>query len=161
MTVLDASTLINLRNAGILGRILDLPGRTFGVGPQVLLECRYPASELCSETGVPVVELSDDNISASAFFHLQEQYGLGMGETECLVLAQQIDGRMVCSDDRRARAMCVQVLGEHRVTGSIGLLREAVSCKLITAQEATHAVQKMRSMGGYLPELPLNYFDLL
>jgi len=44
-----------------------------------------------------------------------------------------------------------RVLGESRLTGSIGLLREAVKAGLLTQAEAFAAYRLMRERGGFLP----------
>jgi len=156
VTILDASAIINLINGGVLDVILSLPGYKFAVGPQALDECTQQRSAILTLTSI--VFLSDDDIPASLFFALLDQYQLGLGETECLALASRHGGE-VCTDDRKARKMCAKVLGPERVFGSARLLREAVAAKVLSAEGAIGAYQAMRVAGAFLPEIPDAYFS--
>jgi predicted nucleic acid-binding protein len=157
VTILDASALINLINGGVLGKVLNLPNRSFAVGPQVLGECATHREIIDPFLGQALRVLSDDELSASLFFSLLERYELGIGETECLTLADQYDGG-VCTDDRKARNMCTSKIGSDRVLGSVRLLREAVSADLLSPEEAIQAYQTMKARGAFLPDVPSDYF---
>ncbi len=155
MIILDASAIINLINGGILDVILTLPDYKFAVGPQVLDECTQNRSAV---RGMKVLFfLSDEDIPASLYFALLDQYQLGLGETECLAIASSHGGE-VCTDDRKARKMCGAVLGPERVFGSARLMREAVAAKVLSTEDAINAYRKMRAAGAFLPAIPDTYF---
>jgi predicted nucleic acid-binding protein len=157
VTILDASSVINLINGGVLAAILDLPNHKFAIGPQVMLECAGDQDFIRMHMGNTLSEMSDEQIPASLFFALLEEHGLGLGETECLVLAIEHNGS-VCTDDRKARKMCAAALGRERVLGTVRLLRESVAADILSADDAIVAYETMRSNGAFLPEIPQDYF---
>ena len=109
--------------------------------------------------GVGSIEvLDDDDLPASLFFQLRNTYGLGPGETECLAFAS-IGSQVVCCDDRAARSMIATEIGKKRVTGSLGLLIQAVHFGVIELVEAFAKYEKMRLSGGFLPAWTLEQFQ--
>ncbi len=133
--ILDASTLLNLANGEVLSKVLRLPGTSFQV------------------SGVEAGRLAlvdDKLISVSRFLRAKAEWQLDNGETECILAAAEVGCSVAC-DDKAARKVIARVLGESRVTGSIGLLREAVQAGLLTQAEAFAAYQLMRQRGGFLP----------
>ena len=50
-------------------------------------------------------------------------------------------------------------IGTGRMTGTVGLLREAVAEGLLTAEEACGAYNQMKRLGGFLPKLSLSDFQ--
>lgn len=100
---------------------------------------------------------SDNYVPASVYLELLGRHQLGPGETECLCAAM-VYGWSVCCDDRRARRILAAELGEERLCGSIGLLREAVRDGLTTREEALAAYEQMKSRGGFLPDIDESFF---
>jgi predicted nucleic acid-binding protein len=157
--IFDASSLINLINGGVFDTVLTIQAHQFYLGPLVYSECG-------TDFGIKIGEalatnklalLDDSRANGSVFLDLMEQFRLGEGETECLALSLGTDFG-ICSDDRKARRVCELRLGRERVTGSLGLLREAVQLGLLTAEEAIRIYIKMKVAGGFLPEIDVTFF---
>jgi len=158
--ILDASSAINLVHGEVLGAVLRLPGYTFCIGPQVLEECEGEAEELRAAVAQGrLTQLDDSQLSGSSFVELLEEYGLGLGETECLAFALRDQRLSFSSDDRKARATGKAILGGARVLGTLFLLRECVQHHLLTSEAARTAYDQMIERGGFLPDLPTDYFD--
>jgi len=157
--VLDASTLINLANGEVFAKIVSLPGRSFQVSPVVLRESRTVGKAIRAAVKRGDIEwVDDDAIDAQEFEDALEEWGLGPGETECILAAKALGCAVAC-DDGAARQVILLELGQPRMTGTVGLLREAVAAGLLTAQQAFDAYQEMKRLGGYLPRLALSDFQ--
>ena len=52
-----------------------------------------------------------------------------------------------------------RVIGAPRRTGTVGLLRQAISAGFLTPEAAFEAYQQMKTCGGYLPRLALSDFQ--
>jgi len=157
--VLDASTLINLANGEVFAKVLSLPGRSFQVSPVVLSESRTVAKAIRAAVRRGDIEwVDDDAIDAHEYEDALEGWGLGPGETECILAAKAL-GYSVACDDRAARRVIERELGQARMTGTIGLLRQTVVAGLLTPQEAFAAYQQMERLGGYLPRVALSDFE--
>jgi predicted nucleic acid-binding protein len=157
--VLDACAIINLVNGSVFDTVLNLRGYGFFVGSQASGECGEATSIVLQQAiqTERVTVINDDAVTASNFLALLQQYGLGDGETESLTFTQSL-GYMICTDDKRARLVSAELLGNDRVIGSLGLLKRAVQQQLLTASEAFGAYQKMKTAGGFLPEIDLSFF---
>jgi predicted nucleic acid-binding protein len=97
-------------------------------------------------------------IAPTHFADILDRYELGLGETECIVHAGQLD-LSVCTDDRAARAATMAHLGEARVLGSLRLIRECVCAGIITSGQAYVGYEMAVSQGAFLPIMPPSYFD--
>lgn len=141
--------------------VLDLPGKRWFIGPLVLGECEQdgaiPAELQRAIDHEKIVLLDDSDISGTIFLHFLQVYELGEGETECLAFGE-ISDFMVCCDDRKARRMIAQELGEHRVTGSLGLMKEAVKTGMLSVAEAMAAYSRMKAAGAFLPNIEPDFF---
>jgi predicted nucleic acid-binding protein len=158
--LLDASSVIDLINGQILGVILELPDHEFVIGPQALGECskRHPEIDQAIADG-RILLAADEQIPAQRFIELLSELELGFGETECMVLSEFCEEYVICCDDKRARAVGTTKFGSGRVTGTIALIRKCVSAGLLTKLSARQTVEMMKVMGGYLPEIPDDFFD--
>jgi predicted nucleic acid-binding protein len=157
--IFDASSLINLVNGEGFDIVLAIQDHEFYLGPLVYSESG-PGCEakIGRALGNKKLTLLDDNeATSSVFLDLLERFGLGDGETECLAFSVGTDF-VVCSDDRKARQICEIIIGKEKVTGSLGLLREAVHLGLRTADEAFEIYIKMKTAGGFLPDIDLTFF---
>lgn len=159
---LDACTIIFLTNGNVLDVILKLQGRTWFVGQIVFDECRIdgkviPELQKAVDDG-RITLLDGSEIDAGDFLNLLQKHGLGDGETECVAYSI-LDGRVVCTDDRKARNVIIINLGQDKVIGSLGLLREAVNQGLLTSVDAMNAHNLMVSKGAFLPSISSNFFD--
>lgn len=160
IVVLDASTLINLDNGDVLAEVLSLPGRTFQISPEVLRESRSVAKAIkAAEERGDIDWVDDTAIDAEEYEDALSVWELGPGETEC-ILAAKAQGCSVACDDGAARKVIEREIGVPRMTGTVGLLREAVVAGLVTAEEAFEAYQQMKRLGGFLPTLSLGDFKL-
>ncbi len=105
------------------------------------------------------MSLADDReLPANTFIDFLALYDLGDGETECLAFADNDAAIVICSDDSAARAVASQRFGSERVVGSLYLLRECVRQNLIIHVQARAVYELMKYRGGFLPELPDDYF---
>ena len=159
---LDACTIIFLTNGKVLDSILRLQGRTWFVGQFVLDECHkdgrvIPELQQAIDDG-RITLLDGSEISAADFLNLLQRHGLGDGETECLAYSI-FDGRVVCTDDKKARNIIISISGGDKVIGSLGLLKEAVKQGLLTSVDAMKAYNLMVAKGAFLPTIPSNFFD--
>jgi predicted nucleic acid-binding protein len=151
--ILDASTLLNLANGEVLSKVLRLPGVTFQVSGVVRDESRTIAQAIDAAVDAGRLALVDDKlISVSRFLRAKAEWQLDNGETECILAAAAIGCSVAC-DDKAARKVIAKTLGESRLTGSIGLLREAVRAGLLRQAEAFAAYRLMRERGGFLPAI--------
>ncbi|MCR5883734.1 hypothetical protein LRS03_13050 [Rhizobacter sp. J219] len=151
--ILDASTLLNLANGEVLSKILRVPGLQFQVSAVVRDESRTVALAIDSAVAAGGLALVDDKlIGVAQFLRAKAEWQLDNGETECILAAITLGCAVAC-DDKAARRVIAQVLGEARLTGSIGLLRQAVRAGLLTKIDAFAAYQLMRERGGFLPEI--------
>lgn len=151
--ILDASTLLNLANGEVLSKVLRLPSTSFQVSGVVRDESRTVAQAIDAAVASGRLALVDDRlISVSRFLRAKAEWQLDNGETECILAAVEIGCSVAC-DDKAARKVIVRVLGEDRLTGSIGLLREAAKAGLLTHTRAFAAYRLMRERGGFLPAI--------
>ncbi|HWZ42987.1 MAG TPA: hypothetical protein VNW97_05900 [Candidatus Saccharimonadales bacterium] len=156
--IFDASSIINLLNGDAMDSVLSLPDSSFCIGPLALEECKQQRELINALIRQGSIELLDDtNMPASVFSALQRRYDLGVGETECLAFA--IDQQLTVScDDHKARVMVSGRLTSLRVIGSISLLSRCVQQGLLSPEEAETKYRRMKSRGGFLPNLPPGYF---
>ena len=159
IVVLDASTLINLVNGEVLGKVLRIPGAQYLVSAVVRGESKSisEAIDIAVETELLGL-VNDELITIAQFRQAKRELRLDDGETECILAALALDCSIGC-DDGAARACAERALGAQRLTGSIGLLRKAVVAGLLTADEAFASFSLMKVRGGYLPDLGLADFQ--
>lgn len=160
VVILDASTLINLANGGVLGDVLALNEFEFLVGEAVIEEIPSIAEEIKQVVAIGLLRFVDDNvITATAFSQAKQEMQLGDGETECILAAALMGCCIACDDKQARRAAKTRLKPEDRVTGSIGLLRALCAAGRISPEEALAAYQLMIERGGYLPEASLELFS--
>lgn len=158
----DSCALFNLANGNALATVVTLPRSRFLLSKGVYAESRSIASLLDEliESG-RMTWLDDSAIPADEYLRLKSAHQLGDGETECL--AACLDSKYICvTDDLAARRACIRELGETKVTGSIGLLRACVNAQLIDRRAAFISFEKMRMLGGFLPQMNIeNMFPVV
>ncbi len=159
IVVLDASTLINLDHGDMLAKVLSLPGRTFQISPEVLRESRTVAKAIKAAVERGDLEWVDDTaIDADEYEDALAAWELGPGETECILAARALNCSVAC-DDGAARRVIEGEIGAARMTGTVGLMRDAVAAGLLKAEEAFEAYLQMKRLGGFLPKLLLVDFQ--
>jgi predicted nucleic acid-binding protein len=158
--IIDASSVINLDNVQALNLVTGLKGRTFWISPLVLGECNpaCAAEILRLEQSRRIRFVDPNNISAEVFLGYLENYNLGEGETECLVLCLG-HPYVLCCDDHKARYIASHLLAPERIIGSLRLLKWCVFEGLMSPEEAFSLYDAMKASGGFLPEMPLAWFS--
>jgi predicted nucleic acid-binding protein len=157
--VIDACSVINLTNVGALEHALSLTKCRLAVGPLVLTECHGDAAAQVAAAQVDGLLdfVNDDDFPADLYLQLLDEHELGEGETECIAIAQ-LEGLTVCCDDRRARRIARELLGEERVVGSLRLLKWCVEEEVITCEKAHEYALQMRAAGGFVPAMGHEFF---
>ncbi len=158
--VLDSSSSINLYNGNMFETVLDLTvgGFCFYMGTIVRGECGNLATFIEEQVSKGrIIILHGKSLTPTEFSRVLLLYGLGLGETECIVHAEH-QSFSVCTDDNAARRATDTHLGPGRVLGSLTLIRECVCRKKITADAAYIAYESMKAKGAFLPQVPLTYF---
>ena len=157
--ITDASSIINLSNAGALDLVTALPDVTICVSPLVVGECEPTcAAELLAHQKRGTIRFVDaDEIASETFLSLLGEHELGEGETECLALLLNGDYNFCC-DDGKARSVGIALSDESHVMGSIRLLKRAVEAQLCTPEEAFQYYRQMKDAGGFLPDVSAEWF---
>lgn len=159
IVVLDASTLINLDNGEAFAQVVSIPGRSFQVSAEVLRESRTVAVAIKAAMQQGQIALVDDSaIDADDYEDAIAAWQLGPGETECILAAKSLGCSVAC-DDGAARKVIKREIGVGRLTGTVGLLRDAIAAGLTTPEAAFESYQQMKRRGGFLPDLKLADFQ--
>lgn len=159
--IMDACSVINLHNGGVLALACSLDIGEFRIGPIAGGEC----SADCAKTLAALHDdglihyLADSPLDGDDFLAFVDDHRLGDGEAECIMLAALDEDSVVCCDDMRGRKKVVALLGEERLTGSIGLLTRLVANGHMDSDAAYTAYLTMREHGGFLPDLQPGYFE--
>jgi predicted nucleic acid-binding protein len=158
--IIDASSVINLDNAGALEIVAQLQKRNLCLSPLVIGECHPTCAaklaELEKQGAIWFVD--PEKISAEIFLQLLEEHDLGEGETECIALALK-HPFVLCCDDQKARNVATNLIGAERVVGSLRLIKWCVADGLLTSTAAFKIYQSMKAAGGFLPELNQSWFE--
>lgn len=158
--IMDACSIINLHNGGVLRCICSIPNVHIQVGPIVGGEC----SEDCAlaiaslHSDGDLEYLEDNDLEIDYFLTFVDENKLGDGESECILLASLDEESSICCDDRRGRTKAIELIGEERVLGSLRLLKFAVHHDILDPTEAFEAYELMRAAGGFLPTIEIAYF---
>lgn len=157
--ILDTCSIINLAKGTVLEVTLAIPEHAFAIGPLVRGECVELADEITEKIESGQITLLDDSIlSASRIDQIATENNLGVGESEGIAFCEVNPGLTLCTDDRRARAIASQLLGQNRVVGTEDLLLLAVTATLLAAADAFRVHELMRARGAFLPERDRAFF---
>lgn len=152
--VVDTCSLLNWVNGGAFDAIVSLPVTLYVVGPLVESESTTIAQTLAQHFGSgKLVRLRNEDLDAVAFLELIDKYGLGEGETECLAHALVSSDLIVCTDDRKARGVVTALIGQPRLTGTIGLLLRCFRNGAIKTEELLRSHEMMVEAGAFLPKI--------
>lgn len=157
--LLDSSSVINLHNAGALALVSRLKRCRFWLPPMVVSECQVgsAAAILELQAADAIGFLDDDIVPTDRFLELLELHELGDGETECIAICE-LNGHMLCCDDRKAREAASTLFGQDRVVGTIRVLRWCVEEGLADCGQAHDLFRSMRAAGGFLPNTDRTFF---
>jgi predicted nucleic acid-binding protein len=153
LTCTDACCINNLINGKAVDAVAAANHRRFcveGIIQDEVIQNREELERLI-RSGL-VQEFLGDNVKASEVGDVAAKHNIGLGEAECIAIGKKA-GANVASDDSRARRAATNELGERRVTGTLGLLREAVARKTMTPSQAFESYRRMVEKGGYLPKV--------
>jgi predicted nucleic acid-binding protein len=154
--VFDASTLILLAKVELLDIFLDdfqgSPLLPAAVQAESTGEPRRPDGLLIwqriQEGRLTVQEIQQPGVLS----RLLQDFRLGLGEAEAIVLALEIgESAVVATDDRNAIRAC-KVLRIGFVT-SLGILARAVERGLVTGEEGARFLEKLRAYGRFRNEV--------
>lgn len=156
----DSCSLINLLNCNKLNEVLNIPNYVFYLGHSAY-------DELCKvdDQCLKINKLLDsgslllykDDIDVLRLEELFNLYGLGDGETEAILICSK-ENFKICCDDRLARKMSVEEIGNGNVMGSLRLLKFAVIHNIIECTDAFASYIDMIYKGGFLPKNIGNHF---
>jgi predicted nucleic acid-binding protein len=149
--ILDSSSLINLINSEVFDEVLKIPSAEFYIEGMVRRETvsHKDTVDVLLATG-KILLIDENSVSGRRFLEIIDTLEIGDGESECIVIAEE-GGFLVCSDDRKARTATAKTCGDQSLTGSIGLLKQAVSAGLIDTATALAAHAVMCEKGAFLP----------
>lgn len=156
---IDASSVINLNNAGALPTICKLKRCRLWLSPIVVSECEptCAATILQLQQTDAIGFVDDDKVPGELFLSLLSEHELGEGETESIAVSKTL-GYQLCCDDKKARAVAEEILGPSSVVGSLRLLRWCVEEKLLACTRAYEIFIKIKATGGFVPQTPQEFF---
>lgn len=143
----------------MLAVVCELPNTEVALSPIVVSECGLDcAAEIIALQAAGRVHfVLDDEISPDRFLELVNDYDIGDGELESISICETTD-RTFCTDDAAARRLATNLLGAGKVMGSLRLLKLSVESSLLMCTEAFAGYNQMRNCGGFLPDLPNDFF---
>ena len=156
MLVFDASTLILLAKSELLDIFLDDFQGTPLIPGAVRAECTEGSSrpdgllirQRIQEGRLTVQEIQQQKVLS----RLLQDFRLGLGEAEALVLALEIgDAAIVATDDRNAIRAC-KMLRLGFVT-SLGILARAVDKGLLKPADGARFLERLRVYGRFRTEI--------
>jgi hypothetical protein len=144
----DTNIWIDLRNAGLLDAMFDLPF-TLCCTDFVLNELQDFDHSRLRARGL-VVETLDEQATAALFPLMQAHNNSSLADLSCYQLAQQT-GRALLTGDGRLRK---QALADGlQVHGALWLLDQMVMHQIIEPKTAAERLHSMLDSGARLPEL--------
>lgn len=151
--VIDASGIINLLGGGVAAGTLGSIEPRSEVTPAIETECNAKGETAAGfrallESGL--LERCEVEVSAEELTSFVETHELGLGESEA-ILACRLIGRDLWCDDKRARNVATDMLGNERVIGTLGILYQLVHLRELNAVDAFTSYQAMIAAGGFLP----------
>lgn len=158
--IIDACALINLILGEAAEECLCSVDPKVQVTPAIAKECHgrtHTAEALRALLSSDLLEPCDVEITSDALIDFMAAHGLGAGESEAILACAQVE-RYLWSDDRRARRVAAETLGEDRVTGTIGVLQSLCILGDLGPEAAYTAYCAMRAAGSFLPAMELADF---
>ncbi len=151
IVVSDTTPIISLLKIGRLSLLRDLFGKVYipnAVYEELANDERFE-EESKEVAQADYIERRDvENPSSVAF--LQRVAGLDRGESEAIILSDEMTSDILLMDEALGRNVA-RNMGLH-VMGTIGMLRSAYQEKILTANEIRECVSIMQSAGRYVSE---------
>jgi predicted nucleic acid-binding protein len=143
----DTNIWIDIRNAGLLDEIFQLP-ITFCCTEFVLHELNdLPKDELVAQ-GLLIETL--DDAAVSQLFTLKVQHGnSSLADVSCYFLAQQTGHPLLTGDGKLRKQASKDGI---EIYGVLWLLDQLVALRLITSARAAEALETMIQHGARLPQ---------
>jgi len=151
----DSTVLINFGEANCLELLIQAVGEPRYLLREAELELLSPltqqALELCLDAGsFNLCDLEPPELPK--WVELSARLGAGEAAT---IAAAAHRGWSVALDDKAARRSAVQELGQHRVTGTLGILMNAIEIGCASRVEAQQRLELMIENGYWSPVLKL------
>ena len=102
---------------------------------------KQEAELINSKTFIDVIEVEDTK-SVSI---LQRATGLDKGESEAIVLAEEIKADLLLMDERKGRFIAKQM--GNKITGTLGVIINAYEENLITSEVALRCFEQLKKSG--------------
>ena len=143
----DTNIWIDLRNAGLLDALFDLPF-TLCCTDFVLNELQDIDHHHLRERGL-VVETLDEQATAALFPLMQAHNNSSLADVSCYHLAKQTGRPLLTGDGRLRKQALADGLEVH---GALWLLDQMVAHQIIERKNAAQCLQSMLTSGARLPE---------
>ena len=143
----DTNIWIDLRNAGLLDAMFDLP-LTLCCTDFVLSELKDFDHQHLLARGL-VVETLDELATAALFPLMQAHNNSSLADLSCYQLAQQTGHALLTGDGRLRKQAKADGLQVH---GALWLLDQMVMHQIIEPKNAATSLQSMLDSGARLPE---------
>lgn len=108
------------------------------------------AEQIRSSDFIRVVELNDDKTVNV----LRRATGLDLGESEAIVLSDEIKADLLLMDEAKGRDVAKQM--GLKIMGTIGLLMASYQSGIISAEDIRDCIDIIRTSGGHISEKYLN-----
>jgi hypothetical protein len=162
--ILSVSALTNLAQGQAINLILSVDTYVLHVGTLTLYE--YGGNFSSNDPVAAAIRAGAINVHdghelpAKDLIALVNQLAISAGEAECVMYSRLRDYKICCDDDY-ARQKIETADGINLLTCTSELLKLAVEGRRITAAEAFQAHEKIVESGGFLKEVPIDYFRFL
>jgi len=146
IVISDAAPIISLTKIGQLALLAKLFGNvivTEAVFKELTTNTHYP-SEIAKIKACPFIEILpvQDSEKVRSFMQLTK---LDIGESESIILAQEIKADTLLIDERKGRAVAKKM--GLRITGSVGILIAANQKGVLSREDAIYLVDELREIG--------------
>ncbi len=151
IVVSDTTPIISLLKIGRLTLLRDLFEKVCiprAVYEELIADKRYESEALQIMQADYIEQRDVDKVSDVEF--LQRVSGLDLGESEAIILSDEITSDLLLMDEALGRNVARNM--GIRVMGTIGMLRVAYQEKILTAEEVRECVDTMQSAGRYISE---------
>lgn len=156
----DACSVLNLVNSGHAQRALSGLPSVVRLTPGVVKESCVKTNSGAATKCLIEANLLEEEPELVTYQELEDliiRESLGAGECETILSCSKT-GRTMCCDDKKARKLAIDILGQNRLIGSLSLLRRRVIDGVLSADEAFESYMQMVARGGFLPVVGRDFF---